>query len=159
MRQPTWITEAFKDVGVTEIKGAAHNPKVVQYWKDIKRGGIKDDETPWCAAFVGAMLERVGIKSTRFEGAKSYLEWGQSRTVPSYGCIVVFNRAGGGHVGFVVGVTDDDRLLVLGGNQDNQVKVSAFKRDNVVGYRWPTEAEPEFISLPIGTADSIKSQV
>lgn len=159
MRQPTWITEAFKDVGVTEIKGALHNPKVVQYWKDIKRGGIKDDETPWCAAFVGAMLERVGIKSTRFEGAKSYLEWGQSRTVPSYGCIVVFNRAGGGHVGFVVGVTDDDRLLVLGGNQDDQVKVSAFKRDNVVGYRWPNEVEPEFISLPIGTADSIKSQV
>jgi hypothetical protein len=50
-----------------EIKGPRHNPLILQFWKGIKRGGIKDDETPWCAAFVGAMLERAGIKSTRFD--------------------------------------------------------------------------------------------
>lgn len=76
MSELPWITEARKHIGQMEIKGPRHNPLIIQFWKDIKRGGIKDDETPWCAAFVGAMLERSGIKSTRFESAKSYLNWG-----------------------------------------------------------------------------------
>ena len=65
-----WIELARKFIGLHEVKGKEHNPEILQMWKDIKRGGIKDDETPWCAAFVGAMLERAGIKSSRFEGAK-----------------------------------------------------------------------------------------
>lgn len=115
--EPRWLIEARKHIGLTEIKGAKHNPEIVQFWRDIKRGGIKDDETPWCAAFVGAMLERVGIRSTRFESAKSYLDWGEKLDTPAYGCIVVFTRVGGGHVGFVVGRRANGDLLVLGGNQ------------------------------------------
>lgn len=132
-----WISEAEKFVGQQEIKGGKHNPLIVQWWKDIKRGGIKDDETPWCAAFVGAMLEHVGIRSTRFESAKSYLGWGVKLQSPEYGCIVVFTRTGGGHVGFVVGKTESGDLLVLGGNQGDKVSVRAFSTDRVSGYRWP----------------------
>ncbi|EDR9797697.1 TIGR02594 family protein, partial [Salmonella enterica subsp. enterica serovar Zongo] len=69
MSEPKWLAEARRYIGEREIKGAQHNPLIVQMWRDIKRGGIKDDETPWCAAFVGAVLEHVGIKSTRFESA------------------------------------------------------------------------------------------
>ena len=87
-----WLTEARKHIGLRETKGGKHHPEIVQFWKDIKRGGIKDDETPWCAAFVGAMLERVGVKSTRFESAKSYLDWGQLLALPVVGCIVIFTR-------------------------------------------------------------------
>ena len=77
MNKPRWILQAENHIGVKEIKGATHNPVIVQFWKDIRRGGIKDDETPWCAAFVGSMLERCGIQSTRFESAESYLSWGE----------------------------------------------------------------------------------
>lgn len=73
-----WVDEARRHIGLTEIKGPQHNPEIVAMWKAIKRGGIRDDETPWCAAFVGACLERVGIQSTRFEGARSYASWGRS---------------------------------------------------------------------------------
>jgi hypothetical protein len=55
MSELPWIA-ARKHIGQMEIKGPRHNPLILQFWKDIKRGGIKDDETPWCAAFVGAML-------------------------------------------------------------------------------------------------------
>jgi uncharacterized protein (TIGR02594 family) len=116
MSELPWIA-ARKHIGQMEIKGPRHNPLILQFWKDIKRGGIKDDETPWCAAFVGAMLERSGIKSTRFESAKSYLNWGVQIREPAYGCVVVFSRDGGGHVGFVVGQQQNGNLMVLGGNQ------------------------------------------
>lgn len=158
MSQPIWITEAYKHLGLSEIAGARHHAEIVQFWKDIKRGGIKDDETPWCAAYVGAVMERVGIKSTRFESAKSYLDWGTKLPEPVFGCVAVFSRKGGGHVGFVVGQTAKGDLLILGGNQDNQVKVSAFSKMNVVGYRYPTGFTPEPGDLPIGTASASKSQ-
>ena len=137
MNKPVWLAEAEKLIGLKEIKGAQHAPEIVQMWKDIKRGGIKDDETPWCSAFVGAMLERSGIKSSRFESAKSYLEWGQLLAMPVVGCIVVFTRQGGGHVGFAVGRDVKGNLLVLGGNQGDEVNIRAFPVSRVSGYRWP----------------------
>ncbi len=60
------------------------------------------------------MLERVGIRSSRFESAKSYLTWGEALDTPAYGCIAVFTRVGGGHVGFVVGRRANGDLLILG---------------------------------------------
>ncbi|MFM4953960.1 TIGR02594 family protein [Aeromonas dhakensis] len=145
MNKPRWILQAENHIGVKEVKGATHNPVIVQFWKDIRRGGIRDDETPWCAAFVGAMLERCGIQSTRFESAKSYLSWGEQLDRPVYGCVVVFSRDGGGHVGFVVGKDKAGNLLVLGGNQGDAVNVKAFPLSRVTGYRWP-QGEP----LPVG---------
>ena len=134
-----WLTEARKHIGLRETKGGKHHPEIVQFWKDIKRGGIKDDETPWCAAFVGAMLERVGVKSTRFESAKSYLDWGQLLALPVVGCIVIFTREGGGHVGFIVGRDTKGNLLVLGGNQGDEVNIRSFPISRVTGYRWPID--------------------
>lgn len=138
--EPLWILEARRLIGLQEIKGAQHAPEIVQMWKDIKRGGIKDDETPWCAAFVGAMLERAGIRSSRFESARSYLEWGQQLMNPVPGCIVVFTRQGGGHVGFAVGRDKAGNLLILGGNQSDAVNIKAFPVSRVTGYRWPSGA-------------------
>jgi uncharacterized protein (TIGR02594 family) len=137
--EPLWVLEARKHLGLTEVKGAVHSPEILQMWKDIKRGGIKDDETPWCAAFVGAMLERVGCRSARFEGASSYLKWGTALSHPILGCIVVFTRKGGAHVGFVVGRDAKGQLLVLGGNQSDAVNIKAFGLTRVSGYRWPAE--------------------
>jgi uncharacterized protein (TIGR02594 family) len=144
-----WMTEAKKHIGLREIKGGQHAPEIVQFWKDIKRGGIKDDETPWCAAYVGAMLERVGIRSSRFESARSYLDWGQQLTGPTLGCIVVFTRQGGGHVGFCVGQDKAGNLLILGGNQGDAVNVKAFPRSRVTGYRWPAGVMLPEPSLPV----------
>jgi uncharacterized protein (TIGR02594 family) len=133
-----WLVEAYNFIGLAEIKGPVHKEEILQFWKDIKRGGIKNDETPWCAAFVGAMLERAGIHSTRYESASSYSVWGIRLPAPKPGCIVVFKRSGGGHVGFVVGITDKGLLQVLGGNQSDAVNIKEFTTDKVVAYRWPS---------------------
>lgn len=147
--EPSWLLLARRYIGLREIKGAAHNPEIVQFWKDIKRGGIKDDETPWCAAFVGAMLERAGYQSTRFESARSYLEWGRPLSLPCLGCIVVMTRTGGGHVGFCVGRDSADNLLILGGNQSDMVNIAAFPRSRVTGYRWPAGLASPMQHLPV----------
>ncbi len=141
VKQP-WMDLAKTFIGMQEIVRSEHNPEIVQFWKDIKRGGIKNDETPWCAAYVGAMLERNGIRSSRFESAKSYLDWGVKLDKPVDGCVVVFTRSGGGHVGFVVGQTKTGNLLVLGGNQGDAVNIKEFKRNRVKGYRYPVGFEP-----------------
>lgn len=160
MSEPVWLAEARKHIGTREVKGAQHEPKILSWWKAIRRGGIKDDETPWCAAFVGAMLESVGIMSSRFESAKSYLDWGQALPAPVVGCIVVVGRDGGGHVAFCVG---EDRsggyLLLLGGNQGDTVCIVAFPRWRVLGYRWPSAVPaPAPLPLPIGEAAASASE-
>ena len=157
MIKPTWIVQAERFIGLKEVKGTEHNPEILQWWKDIKRGGVKDDETPYCAAFVGAMLERSGIKSTRFEGALSYLEWGIDLTAPIYGCIVVFARSGGGHVGFPVGEDEQGRLMVLGANQSDAVSVAPFDRSRVAGYRWPAGISMHDEPLPVITSTAASS--
>lgn len=149
MTEPRWITEAKKYVGTREIPGVKHEPRIIGWWRAIKRGGIKTDEVPWCAAYVGAMLEAVGIQSTRFESAKSYLSWGVPLASPVLGCIVVFTRDGGGHVGFVMGEDERGRLMVLGGNQGNAVTIAPFERTRVAGYRWPEPGTATAGPLPL----------
>lgn len=159
MIEPEYLRLAREAIGLQEVVGQDHNAEILQYWRDIKRGGIKDDETPWCSAFVGAMLERAGIRSTRFESAKSYLTYGTEIKQPAYGCIVVFSRAGGGHVGFVVGQDAQGNLLVLGGNQGNEVSIKAFPKARVTGYRIPPGVTlPITAPLQIGSAPSSTSE-
>lgn len=144
-----WIEEARKHIGLREIAGIGNEPKILQWWKAIKRGGIKSDAVPWCAAFVGGCLEAVGIVSSRYESAKSYLTWGDKLDTPIYGCIVVFSRDGGGHIGFVVGMDNKGRLMVLGGNQGDKVSIAPFDKSRVAGYRWPKIVPKHNVPMPI----------
>jgi uncharacterized protein (TIGR02594 family) len=102
---------------------------------------IRDDETAWCAAFVGSNLELEDIQSSRSPAARSYERWGQKLYKPAVGAIVVFWRGSpngwSGHVGFITGIDKVGNLLVLGGNQGDQVSIKAFTRDRVLSYRWP----------------------
>lgn len=155
---PQWLAIARPLVGLHEIKGAAHAPEILEMWRAIKRSGIQSDEVPWCAAFVGSCLERAGVRSSRFESAKSYLDWGVRLSSPVHGCIVVFSREGGAHVGFVVGRDEQDNLLVLGGNQGDAVSIKTFPRDRVTGYRWPVDQVIPAIPLQLGAADPSTSE-
>ena len=160
MDKPAWIIEAEKYIGLKEIKGPEHSPEILQWWKDIKRGGIKDDETAYCAAFVGAMLERSGIKSSRFESARSYLQWGEPLPEAVYGCIVVLSRPGApesGHTGFPVGKDEQGRIMVLGANQNDTVSIAPFNIMRVLAYRWPSGEPLEMEPLPLITSNASSS--
>lgn len=154
MSEPAWLAKARSYLGRAEIPGQKHSPFVLRLWQLI-RAPFTDDETPWCAAFVGGVLEECGLKSTRSAWARSYLAWGQKIAKPVVGCIVVFERGPkSGHVGFVVGEDRRGNLMVLGGNQGNAVTVAPFGTNRVLGYRWPgAVVPPAFASLPVVASD------
>jgi len=135
-----WVDVAKQYIGLSEIKGSKHNPRILKWWASI-RAAFTDDETPWCAAFVGGVLEECGIKSSRSASARSYRDWGRTLVSPAYGCVVVFWRGSpsgwSGHVGFVVGKDSVGNLMVLGGNQGDKVSIAAFPMERVLAYRWP----------------------
>lgn len=137
MSEPDWIVEARRHLGVAETPGPRHTP-IIQSWLHKLRAWWQDDETPWCGVFVAACMDTVGLKLPKnWMRAKAWSEWGSRLSAPVTGCIVVFERQGGGHVGFVVGRTATGNLMVLGGNQGNKVCIAAFDRSRVVGYYWP----------------------
>lgn len=140
---PRWMQYAFADYGTEEVAGPKANARIVEYHQhtSLKAGS---DEVPWCAAFVCAMLEKAGFKSTRKANAKSYLTFGEELPGPKVGAIAVLNRGtdpASGHVGFVVGFNSNS-VYLLGGNQSNMVRVSSFQRWRVLQYRWPVEKLP-----------------
>jgi uncharacterized protein (TIGR02594 family) len=131
------FAEKFK--GVKEVKGKRHNPQIVRFFELVGHAGIKDDETAWCAAFVGACLTMAGLPHTHSLAARSYLQYGTKLNRPKPGCIVVFRRGRSkwqGHVAFYVDETDT-HVKVLGGNQSNQVRISSYAKSQLLGYRWP----------------------
>ena len=70
----------------------------------------------------------------------SWLQLGREDQRPrAPAAVVVFEREGGGHVGFAVAQDQRGRLLVLGGNQGNKVSIAPFEKFRVLGYRWPAD--------------------
>lgn len=158
LSDPAWIAQAKKYIGEREIKGPHHNPHVVKWWKSIG-APFRDDETPWCGAFVGGVLAEVGIKPVAGgASARNWQKFGKKLSRPCVGCVVVFWRGSrdgySGHVGFVLGKDQHGNLMVLGGNQGDTVSVKPFSRDRVLAYRWPGIAPyDERYNLPIIGSD------
>ncbi len=128
---------AKEEVGTVEwAKG--DNPKVIQYFKDAGHPEVSTDATAWCAAFVGAMLARSGVKPTGKLNARSYLDWGVpvERKDAKPGDVVIFERGTGwqGHVGFFV--KDEGALIkTLGGNQSDAVNIKGQQAAKLLGIR------------------------
>jgi uncharacterized protein (TIGR02594 family) len=157
MSEPVWIIKARSYIGTREYGGSKHNSIILRWWRAIK-SAIADDESPWCAAFVGGVLEECTIVSSRAANARSYLKWGARLSAPVVGCIVVFWRGDpkgwSGHVGFVVGKDKAGNLMVLGGNQGDAVNVKPFGRERVLGYVWPKGIPlPAIQTLPVLDSD------
>nr|WP_321457176.1 TIGR02594 family protein [uncultured Cohaesibacter sp.] len=165
-KEPVWLQVARSYLGLREYKGNRHNPKILEWWLKI-RMPFTDDETPWCAGFVGGVLEECGIRSTRSAGARSYLwqNWGLRLNGPYVGAVVVFwrgSKAGSkGHVGFVVGRDQHNNLMVIGGNQGDAVTIKPFSTARVLSYHWPEDDIPYsgggFESLPLVNSDGTLS--
>lgn len=147
--KPTWVAEAEKYLGLREIAGAQTAPAIAGWLLDLKAWWT-GDETPWCGTFAAHCMSACGIDPPKaWYRAKEWAAWGQALFTPVYGCVAVFEREGGGHVGLVVGRTRDGSILVLGGNQGDAVRVSSFSTDRVLAYRWPTGHDFSVLRLPL----------
>ena len=134
---PHHLQTAMEELGVAEIQGPRHNPRIIQYFESTHLAPEwKADETPWCSAFVNwcmppehstnSPLARswMTVGSEEFDGA---LVGGGTReySPPREGDLCVFfDRTSNykGHVGFFISFNSKrNKVLVLGGNQNNSV--------------------------------------
>jgi len=146
--EPRWLTRARAFVGLKEVPGKATAP-LISKWLVMLKAWWRDDETPWCGVFVAAIMRLEGIDPPqRWYRARAWLDFGDVLRDPVLGCVVVFERGGAGHVGFVVGNDEAGRLMVLGGNQGNAVSIAPFDRSRVLGYRWPAGLKAMVGPLP-----------
>ncbi len=136
---PAWMLVAERELGVREIRGGKDNPRILEY-HDHTTLKATDDETPWCSSFQNFCFDSVGINGTHSAAASSWLDWGQELTRLRYGAILVFKRSGGNHVAQAV-AWDSENVLILGGNQGDEVSVAMHTLSNLRGIRWPTAGQ------------------
>ncbi len=105
--------------------------------KLAKAVGVNPRRTPWCGAVVGAVLKRAGqpvpngyMKASSWKRAGKSVSLKQARK----GDVVVVRTRYGNHVGFYAG-KKDGKVLLLGGNQSNQVKISGYRVSSVQSVR------------------------
>jgi len=110
--------------------------------------GVDPVRTEWCAAFVNAILEKDNIPGSDTVSeypltARSFLQWGNriDKTDIKRGDIVVFprgNQGWQGHVGFYVETQVHNGIeywVILGGNQQNQVRYDLYSPRKALGIR------------------------
>jgi uncharacterized protein (TIGR02594 family) len=132
---------------VKEWPGNKHNP-LIQWWHSLC--GLPDtpDEVPWCSSFVNGIAWLLRLPRSKSAAARSWLKVGVpvSMSQAALGDVVVLQRGSGpqpgpevtsgapGHVGFYAG-REGAHVLVLGGNQSNEVNVSRYPLERVLGVR------------------------
>ena len=148
--RPAWLLAATALLGTREAAGPANNSTIIGWGKRL---GVKvlgmvynADSTPWCGLFVAQCLSAGGIDLAA-EGfnrmrvavrAKAWATWGANlrTTHLAPGAILVFERPGGGHVGFYCG-EDATAYHVLGGNQSDNATITRIAKDRLIASRWP----------------------
>lgn len=136
---PLWLEIALKELGVKEISGSMqNNPRILEYHLTTKLKASQD-EVPWCSSFVNWVMTQCGISGTDSAAASSWGTWG-NKCDASLGAITLLkfdNNASGHHVGFLIW-SDPTKLLVLGGNQKDQVNITSYNPNRLLGFRWPS---------------------
>jgi uncharacterized protein (TIGR02594 family) len=142
---PPWLEVAKGELGVAEVPGARSNDRIIEYFAHTRLGGNAiNDSTAWCSAFVNFVMDTAGYRGTHRANARSWLGWGVKLEEPCVGAITVLWRghpgSPQGHVGFLTAVLPN-RVVLLGGNQDNRVGYHEYGIGRVLSYRWPRALE------------------
>lgn len=127
------------------------NTRILACYKSVGFS-LSNDSTPWCAAFAGSILKKVGVSSLKSLSSLAYRGFGTSipvndKTKWRLNDIVIFTRNGGGHIGFFRGYNPaNGSILVAGGNQSDNLTETSFRGSGAmpvayVGRAWsvPTE--------------------
>lgn len=134
------LEAAGQYLALAEWPGAKQNPDIVEMFAEVGHSWVKDDETPWCAAFVGSVLASLGLPHTGKLNARSYMSYGAPVKLEEArpGDIIVFWRgtksSAQGHVAFLVEI-DGNRVKVRGGNQGNKVSDAYYPMDRIIAIR------------------------
>lgn len=136
---------AMRFVGVKEVSGALHNPQILAMLQ-LDASWPKEDEVPWCSAFVNYICWMLRLPRSKDLSARSWLDVGRpvaGKELKVGFDIIVLGREGAGptagHVGFYAGMdnysVNANQIHLLGGNQNDSVNVSTFPTSSIIGCR------------------------
>lgn len=126
-----WMSIAEKEIGVKETPSINTSNERIEMYHSFTDLGRAPEDYAWCSSAMCYVFESAGIKSTRDTAASSWRMWGEPCQA-RYGAILVWDH----HVGLYV-YQDRRNYWVLGGNQADEFRVSAFKKTNVIAIRAP----------------------
>ena len=140
MSEPAWLTAARAKIGIREVAGPGNSPTIMGWAKRLGGSvlGIAygADRIPWCGLFVAECITEAGLKPPPIAvRAKAWATWGVA-CQPQKGAVLVFQREGGGHVGFYDAETST-AYQVCGGNQGDAVSLTWIAKDRCIAVRWP----------------------
>lgn len=138
---------AQRFIGVKEIAGTSSNPQVLAMLQ-LDNKWPKGDDVAWCSAFINYIAWLLRLPRSKSLAARSWLQVGTPIAIEQAepgNDIIVLKRGIGdqpgpdvinapGHVGFFAGL-ENDRVLILGGNQGDAVNITGFPIINVLGIR------------------------
>jgi len=131
------LQTALSQYGILEIPGDKSNPEINKYF-DIIGETWADDDVAWCGAFMNWCAKRSGLEHSGELTARSWLKVGLPTKEPKPGDVVVLWRESPtswkGHVGMYVNRIEDT-IYILGGNQNNMVKISGYPASRLLSYR------------------------
>lgn len=148
-----WMATVVRELGIKEKPGTAANARILEYFKASKFWG-KDDtgvKNAWCGSFAAWVMSEHGYTPPKNAfRAKAWKNFGKKIDAPVYGAIGIKSRVGGGHVSFVFGQSSDGKhLFMLGGNQDDTVKISKYNVDVWTDFVVPADYDSSADSLPV----------
>lgn len=143
---PKLVAAAIQYLGVKEIPGAANNPVIMDMAKGlgVEKIYTSDDKMSWCALFINHLIRVVGKPLVDYKGDKYnllralyLLFWGEEVKLEDLrlGDVVILSREGGGHVALFIAFTKSGNIILLGGNQGNQVSFGEFDPARIKGIR------------------------
>jgi len=138
---------AQRFVGIEEVVGPVSNPAILMMLK-LDADWPQDDEVAWCSAFMNYIAWLLRLPRSKSLRARSWLRVGVPIPLEEARAgfdLVVLKRGpdpqpgpdvidAPGHVGWYAGV-HEDRILLLGGNQSDTVRVSGYAKSRLLGVR------------------------
>jgi len=144
------IDAALAEAKAGKWKENGKNPCILGCYKS-QGFNLGNDSTPWCAAFAGSVMKSSGVQSLKTLSSLAYKGFGTvvplgDKTKWRLNDVVVFSRAGGGHIGFFRGYNPTNgSVLIAGGNQSDNLTEVGFKAGGMpivsVSRAWTVPAE------------------
>jgi len=130
---------AQRFVGLKETPGTVSNAMVLGFLQ-LDQSWPTNDEIPWCSAFMNYIAWLLRLPRSKDLRARSWLNVGTpiqlAEAKPGFD-IVILSRGDdpeSGHVGFYAGM-EGGRIVLLGGNQSDSVRLASFDVNRVIGVR------------------------
>lgn len=132
------LIDMLSHYGLKEVDGPQSNPEIIKMGKELGFDIADDSTTAWCSLAMNYYAKKNGYEYSGALDARSWLKMPILVLKPQLGDVVVFWRESPqswkGHVGLFI-AQDNNIVYVLGGNQNNGINISAYPRDQLLGFR------------------------